>query len=89
VFEPAEEPFFGQDAFEEGEIGFAVLHGHAALGISGGVGQTPAPVGNQLALGFPVSEEFVEANSAADPKRRFGDVRWNEVSEVSICQISC
>lgn len=60
VLEPAKEPFFGEQAFQEGKIAFAVLHGHAALGVSGGIGQRPAPLGNQLALPFPVVEQFVD-----------------------------
>ena len=60
VFEPAEEAFFGEEALEEGEIAFAVLHGHAALGVGGGVSELPAPGGDQLALVFPVAEEFVD-----------------------------
>ena len=78
VFEPAEEAFFGEQAFEEGEIAFAVLHGHAALGVGGGVGQLLVPVGDELAVVFPVGEEFIDANSAAGKKRSFLTVRWNE-----------
>jgi len=31
VFEPAEQAFFGEQAFQEGKVAFLVLHGHAAL----------------------------------------------------------
>ncbi len=60
VFEPAEQPFFGEQAFEEGEVAFPVLHGHAALGVGGGVGQAPLPVRDELTLPFPVGEEFID-----------------------------
>ncbi len=77
VFKPAEEAFFGEQALQEGEVGFLVLGGHATLGIGTLIGQIPAPVGGELALALPVAEEFA-ANSAAGPKRSFGDVRCNE-----------
>jgi hypothetical protein len=60
VFEPAEEAFFGEQAFEEVEVGFLVLHGQAALGVGRDVGEVPAPLGGEFALGFPVAEEFVD-----------------------------
>ena len=60
VLEPAEEPFFGQQAFEEGEVAFEVLRGHAAFGVNGGVGEAPFPGGDELALAGSVAEEFVD-----------------------------
>lgn len=60
VFEPAEQAFFGEQALEEGEIAFAILHGHAALGVGSRVGELPAPGGNELSLLFPVGKELVD-----------------------------
>ncbi len=61
VFEPAEEPFFGEEPLEEGEVAFLVLHGHAALG-----GRWPGSArrhyqsGTSLPCPFPVGEELID-----------------------------
>ena len=60
MFEPEEQTFFGQQALQEGEIAFTILHGHAALRVGRRVGEEPAPLGNQFGLGLPVAEEFVD-----------------------------
>lgn len=63
VLEQGEEPFLGEQAFQKGEIAFVVLQGHAALGVGGGVGEIPAPLGSELAQPFPVGKPAIEANS--------------------------
>lgn len=55
-----------------------VLGGHVPLGVGSRISQLPALGRDELALPFPVGQEFVEPNSAVDPKRCFGDVRWNK-----------
>ncbi|MBS1140745.1 MAG: hypothetical protein H6R13_2198 [Proteobacteria bacterium] len=52
--------FFGEQALQEGKVAFEVLHGHAALGVGGRVGEAPFPGGDELALPGPVAEEFVD-----------------------------
>jgi hypothetical protein len=56
MFKPAKQPFFGQQAFQESKVALPILHGHAALGVGGGVGQAPLPVRDELTLPFPVGE---------------------------------
>lgn len=60
VFEPAEQAFFDQQALQEGEIAFLVLHGHPALRVDGRIGQVPTPGRHQLAAAVPVAEEFID-----------------------------
>lgn len=59
-------------ALEKCEIAFLELDGHATLGIYSGIEQTPAPIGCQLALAFPVCQELVDVNLAYGPKWYFG-----------------
>lgn len=60
MFEPAEEPFFGEQTLEKGKVTFLVLHGHAAFGINRRIGQTPFPGGNEPALTLPVAEQLID-----------------------------